>query len=133
MKITDLEDLNRLMECEIIRVEKRGEEVHLLLVADSEEDEIHHEDEDEEECDDDCCSGLNGHLFEIIFSKVENYSVQGKECDNFKTRKVETEPHFLYLDLEGHNYVEEDEDMVVSFRYDSFKVLDRKIIESPDA
>ncbi len=131
MTANDFTDLGCLMECEVIRFGFDGDVFSLLVVGDNEE----HEDEDEheEEGHDDCCSGLNGHLFRITFHDVKDYFFQGEECDNYKTVKAEDTKMHLFLELEGTNFNEEDNDVTLSFSYGSFDVADLGEIESPDA
>ncbi len=131
MRQEELLDLNRLLECEIIRFEKKENDLLLLVVGDNEEEEHHHEDEEEEE--DECCSGLNGHLFLLHFVSVSSFSIAGEECDNYKTKKVEFAPHHLFLELEGSNFISEDNDVILSFSFDSFSVIDKGEIKGPDA
>ncbi len=130
MRQEELLDLNRLLECEVIRFEKKENDLLLLVVGDNEEEEDHHH-EDEEE--DECCSGLNGHLFLLHFHSVSSFSLSGEECDNYKTKKVECSPHNLFLELEGSNFTSEDNDVTISFCFDTFSVHDRGEIKGPDA
>lgn len=130
MKTSDLLDLSKLKECEIIRFTLKEDTLSLLVVGDNEEEEHHHE--DEEECDE-CCEGLNGHLFLLSFRGVKDYEVKGEECDNYKTKEVVLSDHHLLLDLEGNNFNEDDIDVKISYSYESFEVIDKGGIKGPDA
>lgn len=132
MKKEELHNLERLLECEIIRFEKKENDLLLLVVGDNEEEEDHHH-EDEEEEEDECCSGLNGHLFLLHFYSISSFSTSGEECDNYKTKKVESTQNSLFLELEGSNFTSEDNDVTLSFSFDSFTVIDKGEIKGPDA
>lgn len=131
MKASDFENLGCLMECEVIRFDSDKNGLSLLVVGDNEEHECESDHEEEEH--DDCCSGLNGHLFRLTFHGVKDFSLHGEECDNYKTLKVECQEHHLFLELQGSNFNEEDNDVRLSFFYDGFDVSDLGEIESPDA
>lgn len=134
MKSEQLFDLTALYECEVIRFEKKDDDLHLLVVADNEEEEHHHDDnEDDDDCEDGCCEGLNGHLFLLVFKNVTNIHTHGEECDNYKTKKVIQEEHSLFLELEGNNFYEDDNDVTLSFEFESFSVSDKGGIKGPDA
>lgn len=131
MKTSDLNDLSQLLNCEIIRHTLKEEILELLVVGDNEEDEVHdhHDDED----GDDCCDGLNGHLFLLVFSSVKNLKIVGNESDNYKTIKVEHTDHHLSIELEGYNFLTDDEKMEIEFDFESYQVFDKGEIKGPDA
>ena len=136
MKSEELLDLQKLLECEIIRFDHVDGKLNLLVVGDNEEEEHHHHDDcedDDDDCDDGCCEGLNGHLFLLVFENVTDFSLSGEECDNYKTKKVEGDGHSLILELEGNNFFEDDNDVTLSFKYESFSVIDKGGIKGPDA
>lgn len=134
MTNNDLLDLNRLIECEIIRFELKDDILSMLVVGDNEEDEHHHHDEDEEDDDcDGCCEGLNGHLFLLKFTDVKSYVFDGEECDNYKTINVESKEGYLHLSLEGYNFNEDDSNVNVSFSYSKIEIKDMGEIKGPDA
>lgn len=131
MKKSDLSELSQLLNCEIIRHTLKEDILELLVVGDNEEDEVHdhHDDED----GDDCCDGLNGHLFLLVFLKVKNLKIAGNESDNYKTIKVENSEHHLYIELEGYNFLADDEKVEIEFDFDSYQVIDKGEIKGPDA
>ncbi len=131
MTKNDLLDLNNLKECEIIRHSLKNDELRLLVVGDNEEGEIVDHHDDEEACD--CCDGLNGHLFELVFSGVKNFNIEGEECDNYKTKRIECSNSTLSLKLEGINFIEENHEVKISFQFVSYQVIDKGEIVGPDA
>ena len=132
MTKNDLLDLNRLIECEIIKFQLNDDVFSLLVVGDNEEDEIHDHHDDEE--DDDCCEGLNGHLFKLEFKDVKNYSYTGEECDNYLTKRIIVEDNHLSISLEGVNFIEGGSSSIkFSFNYSSFTIKDMGPIAGPDA
>ncbi len=133
MKSEELLNLQKLLECEVIRFELKNDTLELLVVGDNEEEEHHHDDDDDDDCDDGCCEGLNGHLFLLKFVGVSDFVLHGEECDNYKTKKVESDGSFLKLELEGNNFLDNDNDVMISFRYHAFDVIDKGGIKGPDA
>ncbi len=131
MTKTDLLDLNNLKECEIIRHSLKGDVLKLLVVGDNEEGEVHDHHDDEESCD--CCDGLNGHLFELVFNGVKDFNLEGDECDNYKTKRIEVLDKALVIRLEGVNFVEDNHDVKLQFSFASFEVFDKGEIIGPDA
>lgn len=139
MKISDLEtNIDLLKECELIRYIKKDNDLILHVVVDCEEDEHHHEeqdheDDDDEECEEhDCCQGLNGHLYIFTFKDIDSLVIKGNECDNYFLKEYRNENNSIYLDYEGRNLYEDDDNLSLSFTYKSYKVEDGGKIEGPD-
>lgn len=131
MKASDLADLGKLKECELVRFERKGSTLSLLVVGDNEEEETPDHEDDEESSD--CCDGLNGHLFRILFEGVKDFSSEGEESDNYKTLEVKSEEHHLALSFDGLNFDGPEAPLSLSFSYESFTVKDEGEIDGPDA
>lgn len=126
MTVSDLrEDLNNLKECDFIRHSHENSTVNFLVVGPEEE----HEEEHEHEEEDDCC-GLNGRKFSITFYGVENYSLLGEEGDLYTLNDLKVSDSYLEIDLESHNFIEDDTSLNLSFSFKRYEVEDLGAIES---
>lgn len=131
MTKTDLLDLNILINAQIVSFNRKGNDLYIYIVGDCEEDETldHHDDEH----GDSCCDGLNGHLFLLHFKDVKNFIFKGEECDNYKTKNVNFNNSHLGLILDGINFIEDNSNVEIDFDFSSYSVIDKWVIEGPDA
>lgn len=121
-------DLNKLKETEIIRYVLKGDALSLLIVFDNDED-IEKNKASEEEDDEDI---LNGHLYTLVFKGVKDLSVQGEEADNYTIESITVSPSSLLLSLTGHNRIEDDTSLSLSFTFQSYALEDNGRIKGPD-
>jgi hypothetical protein len=80
MTVSDFKDLSLLSHCDLVRFEKKGSDLTLIVVADNSEDELEKPVKEDDELGDeqpeytkeieaDADEGMNGHLFRIVFAK----------------------------------------------------------------
>lgn len=139
----DLLNLDVLKDSDLIRATKKGNDLHLLIVGDNEEEEHHPHhiteaelgDEQQEylqEPDHDACDEMNGHLFLLIFKNVSSLSLPDKEFDSYRTRKVQREDNSLSLTYLGVAFDLPEEEVTISFHYESYEIIDKGKITGPD-
>jgi hypothetical protein len=143
MTVSDFKDLSLLSHCDLVRFEKKGSDLTLIVVADNSEDELEKPVKEDDELGDeqpeytkeieaDADEGMNGHLFKIVFAGVKNLTQQGAESDNYQTTGVKLGDHHLVYRATGLNMASPDVPFSLSFDYAAYEVFDRGKIQGPD-
>lgn len=139
MKIEDFSSLDILSQTDLIRYFLKEDVLHLYVVGDNEEEEEEEPHPGKGEFGDelveshhDADDGMNGHLFELVFTGVKDFSVIGNEADSYHTMTTEIKDHHLRLEYYGISFNEPNGDLVIEFSFDSYQVHDKGKIEGPD-
>lgn len=89
-----------------------------------------HEDDDDEDCHDDH-ENLNGHLYKIVFNNYSNLKVEGDECDLYRYINSIMEENFIQLKFHGINLTEPENNFLIQFSFDKYKIIDCGKIKGP--
>jgi|GEM_PF-797860 len=142
MNASDLsKDIRLLSQCDLVRYALGGETtLALIVVADNDEEEkkagIDDEWGDEQEeyrtpYEKDADSGMNGHLYRIIFHAVKNFQVQGQESDTYSLVSSDFRDHHVELRYDGMSFTGPNAPLSLSFDYSCYEVHDEEQIAGP--
>ena len=117
-------DLKVINDCSFIKYILGGETtICLQVISIVELEEIEHDHED----------NINGKLFKIVFHNISNLHIEGSEADNYTLLESKIEKDSIYLKYHGSNYIGKNTQLILSFNYKQYEVIDCGLISGPDA